>query len=62
VQEVLERLATLGAHEVRELDGAIERVVFPMPKGLHTLATTKAPRSVPDPEASAAVQLTDAKS
>ncbi|NDP42158.1 MAG: 4-hydroxy-3-methylbut-2-enyl diphosphate reductase [Aromatoleum sp.] len=34
VREVLDRLATLGAARVRELDGALERVVFPMPKGL----------------------------
>jgi 4-hydroxy-3-methylbut-2-enyl diphosphate reductase len=47
VQEVLARLATLGAGEVRELDGALERVVFPMPKGLHTLATAKAPEVGP---------------
>ncbi len=47
VQEVLERLAALGAGEVRELDGALERVVFPMPKGLHTLATAKTPEVGP---------------
>jgi len=35
VQEVLERLAELGARDVRELDNGVEeRVVFPMPKGL----------------------------
>jgi len=35
VQEVLARLAELGAREVRELDNGVEeRVVFPMPKGL----------------------------
>ncbi len=34
VREVLDRLATLGAARVRELDGALEHVVFPMPKGL----------------------------
>jgi len=34
VQEVLTRLAELGARNVRELDGVAERVVFPMPKGL----------------------------
>jgi 4-hydroxy-3-methylbut-2-enyl diphosphate reductase len=41
VQEVLARLAELGAAQVRELDGTLERVVFPMPKGLQTLATAK---------------------
>jgi 4-hydroxy-3-methylbut-2-enyl diphosphate reductase len=35
VKEVLARLAELGAGSVRELDGAVERVVFPLPKGLH---------------------------
>src|SRR5437762_2687399 len=34
VREVLARLKALGAGSVRELDGAPERVVFPMPKGL----------------------------
>ena len=35
VKEVLARLAELGAGSVRELDGAVESVVFPLPKGLH---------------------------
>jgi 4-hydroxy-3-methylbut-2-enyl diphosphate reductase len=47
VQEVLARLADLGAAEVHELDGTLERVVFPMPKGLHTLATAKPPEIGP---------------
>jgi 4-hydroxy-3-methylbut-2-enyl diphosphate reductase len=34
VKEVLDRLQILGAARVRELDGALEHVVFPMPKGL----------------------------
>jgi 4-hydroxy-3-methylbut-2-enyl diphosphate reductase len=34
VREVLERLKALGAGSVRELDGAPEHVVFPMPRGL----------------------------
>jgi 4-hydroxy-3-methylbut-2-enyl diphosphate reductase len=34
VREVLDRLKSLGAISVRELHGAPERVVFPMPKGL----------------------------
>ena len=34
VQEVLARLAELGARDVRELDGVAEHTVFPMPKGL----------------------------
>ena len=38
VQEVIERLRTLGAASVRTLEGVEERVNFPLPKGLH--ATT----------------------
>ena len=34
VQEVIARLAELGARGVRELDGVAERIVFPLPKGL----------------------------
>jgi len=34
VTEVLARLKALGARAVRELDGAVENVVFPLPKGL----------------------------
>jgi 4-hydroxy-3-methylbut-2-enyl diphosphate reductase len=34
VQEVIARLRALGASEVRELDGATEKIVFPLPKGL----------------------------
>jgi len=34
VQEVLTRLAELGAGGVHELDGVAERIVFPMPKAL----------------------------
>ena len=34
VTEVLARLRALGARTVRELDGAVENVVFPLPKGL----------------------------
>src|SRR5436305_4316221 len=33
VRKVVARLRELGAEEVRELDGVVERVVFPMPKG-----------------------------
>jgi len=47
VQEVLGRLAELGAGEMHELDGTLERIVFPMPKGLHSLATAKAPEVGP---------------
>jgi 4-hydroxy-3-methylbut-2-enyl diphosphate reductase len=34
VQQVVERLRQIGAHEVHSLDGVIEEVVFPLPKGL----------------------------
>ena len=34
VTEVLARLEALGARTVRELEGAVENVVFPLPKGL----------------------------
>ena len=34
VQEVIARLKELGAAQVTELGGAIEKIVFPLPKGL----------------------------
>jgi 4-hydroxy-3-methylbut-2-enyl diphosphate reductase len=34
VQEVVARLKSLGAKNVRELDGVEEHVTFPLPKGL----------------------------
>jgi 4-hydroxy-3-methylbut-2-en-1-yl diphosphate reductase len=34
VLEVVARLRELGATEVRELDGVVEQIVFPLPKGL----------------------------
>jgi 4-hydroxy-3-methylbut-2-enyl diphosphate reductase len=34
VQQVVERLRQMGAREVHSLDGVIEEVVFPLPKGL----------------------------
>jgi 4-hydroxy-3-methylbut-2-enyl diphosphate reductase len=39
VREVIARLSALGARDVRELDGVAERIVFPLPKGLHTPRT-----------------------
>ena len=36
VREVVDRLKSLGATSVRELHGTPERVVFPMPKRLHS--------------------------
>ena len=49
VRDVLARLAELGANDVRELDGTLERIVFPMPKGLASLATDKPPEVGPRP-------------
>jgi 4-hydroxy-3-methylbut-2-enyl diphosphate reductase len=43
VREVVERLRALGATSVRNLDGVVEKVVFPMPKGL--AAGHKAPET-----------------
>jgi 4-hydroxy-3-methylbut-2-enyl diphosphate reductase len=43
VREVVERLRALGAASVRNLDGVVEKVVFPMPKGL--AAGHKAPET-----------------
>jgi 4-hydroxy-3-methylbut-2-enyl diphosphate reductase len=34
VREVIARLRALGAKSVRDLDGVVEHVVFPLPKGL----------------------------
>jgi len=47
VRDVLARFAELGANDVRELDGTLERIVFPMPKGLASLATDKPPEVGP---------------
>ena len=38
VQEVIARLKMLGANEVKELQGVTEGVVFPLPKGLASVA------------------------
>ena len=40
VREVIARLTELGAARVEELDGVIERIVFPLPKGLSTRGAT----------------------
>jgi 4-hydroxy-3-methylbut-2-enyl diphosphate reductase len=34
VQDVIQRLKELGAGEVRELDGVVETIAFPLPRGL----------------------------
>jgi len=36
VQDVIDKLRSLGAHSVRELEGAVEKVTFPLPKALVT--------------------------
>ena len=41
VQQVIDRLHELGAQDVRELDGAVEKIVFPLPKGLGSRAATR---------------------
>ena len=47
VQRVVERLQALGATSVSELPGAVESIVFPMPRGLHAAASGKAPETGP---------------
>ncbi len=47
VREVVVRLKELGAIGVRELDGAVEHVTFPMPRGLTGNAPGKAPEVGP---------------
>ena len=42
VREVIARLKELGALNVQELDGVVERIVFPLPKGLSTKAVAGA--------------------
>ena len=42
VREVIARLKELGAIDVQELDGVVERIVFPLPKGLSTKAAAGA--------------------
>lgn len=39
VQQVVDRLRSLGVSAVRELDGVEENVIFPLPKGLASRAT-----------------------
>jgi 4-hydroxy-3-methylbut-2-enyl diphosphate reductase len=41
VQQVIARLHELGAEDVRELDGAVEKIVFPLPRGLGSRAATR---------------------
>jgi len=43
VQEVIARLKTLGAANVTELDGVVEKVAFPMPRGLGAKSEARTP-------------------
>jgi len=47
VREVVARLEAFGAHEVAELHGVVEKVVFPLPRGLAGTAAVKAPEVGP---------------
>jgi 4-hydroxy-3-methylbut-2-enyl diphosphate reductase len=47
VQQVVQRLAAMGATSVSELPGTVEHVVFPMPRGLHAGTSGKAPETGP---------------
>ena len=47
VREVLARLRALGAIEIEELAGALERIEFPLPRGLTGAASGKAPETGP---------------
>jgi 4-hydroxy-3-methylbut-2-en-1-yl diphosphate reductase len=47
VREVIARLQALGARDVRELHGVVEKVVFPMPRGLGGHGHGKAPEVGP---------------
>ncbi len=47
VQQVVQRLAAMGATSVSELPGAVEHVVFPMPRGLHAGTSGKTPETGP---------------
>ncbi len=47
VRAVIARLESLGAHAVAELTGVVEKVVFPLPRGLTGAAAAKAPEIGP---------------
>jgi 4-hydroxy-3-methylbut-2-enyl diphosphate reductase len=47
VREVIGKLRALGARNVTELDGTIERVVFPLPAGLRGTHAFKPPETGP---------------
>jgi len=47
VRQVIERLRALGAQHVEELAGVVEKIVFPLPRGLHGNVSAKAPEAGP---------------
>ena len=47
VAAVVDRLKALGANEVSEITGAVERIAFPMPRGLSGSLRSKAPEVGP---------------
>jgi 4-hydroxy-3-methylbut-2-enyl diphosphate reductase len=47
VRQVIDNLRTLGAAHVAELSGVVEKIVFPMPRGLQGAATAKPPEVGP---------------
>jgi len=47
VRAVIERLRALGAVDVRELAGVVERTVFPLPKGLTERVPARPPEAGP---------------
>jgi len=47
VRQVIERLRALGAQHVEELAGVVEKIVFPLPRGLHGNVSAKAPETGP---------------
>jgi 4-hydroxy-3-methylbut-2-en-1-yl diphosphate reductase len=50
VREVIEALRRMGARNVTEVDGVVEKIVFPLPKGLGGNAAAKAPEVGPAPD------------
>jgi 4-hydroxy-3-methylbut-2-enyl diphosphate reductase len=49
VRQVVAALRALGAARVEELSGVVEKVIFPLPRGLHGAAGAKAPGVGPKP-------------
>jgi len=47
VRRVIEALRGLGAARVEELSGVVEKVIFPLPRGLHGTSSAKAPEVGP---------------